>query len=78
VIVYVEFLKSRLGKGLYIILVGLLLYDSTRTGDMAISIIIVLVGIFNIIVSCMRDEEADDPMGDQLPKDGYFRSKQQD
>lgn len=60
VIVYLEFLKSRIGKGLYVILVGLLVFDDTRKFDMFIGISLVLVGIFNIIVACMRDTMPDD------------------
>ena len=40
---------------MYVILVGLLVFDETRKFDMFIGIGLVLVGIFNIIVSCMRD-----------------------
>ena len=57
ILVYVEFLKSRIGKGIYIALVGLLIFDESRKGDMAISIALVLIGVFNIIVSCIRDKK---------------------
>lgn len=60
ILVYVEFLKGRMGKGIYIIIVGLLIFDETRTYDMAISIILVIVGILNIIVSCMREKLSGD------------------
>lgn len=60
VIVYVEFLKSRIGKGMYVILVGLLIFDESRKFDMFMGILLVLVGIFNLIVFCMRDEIPDD------------------
>src|SRR4051812_28608062 len=55
VLVYLEFLKSRIGKGIYVILVGLLVFDDDRTADTTIGIILCLFGLFNIIVSCMRD-----------------------
>eukprot|EP00347_Sterkiella_histriomuscorum_P011989 403370320 len=60
VLVYLEFLKSRLGKGMYIILVGLLVFDETRKLDMFTGIGLVLVGLFNIIVACMRDVSAEE------------------
>jgi len=60
VIVYVEFLKSRIGKGMYVILVGLLIFDESRKFDMFMGISLVLIGIFNLIVFCMRDEIPDD------------------
>ena len=55
VLVYVEFMSGRAGKGFFILFVGLLIFDSVRKSDMAISIILVLVGIFNIISSCLRE-----------------------
>jgi hypothetical protein len=54
VIVYCEFLKGRPGKGMYLLLIGTLLFDESRSEDIIISILLVLVGLFNIIVSCMR------------------------
>eukprot|EP00347_Sterkiella_histriomuscorum_P000686 403374892 len=60
VLVYLEFLKSRLGKGMYVILVGLLVFDETRKLDMFTGIGLVLVGLFNIIVACMRDVSAEE------------------
>ena len=55
ILVYVEFLNGRIGKGIYILFVGLLVFDESRKVDMAVSIVIVLVGFFNILVGCMRD-----------------------
>lgn len=60
VLVYLEFLKSRIGKGLYVGLVGLLIFDDDRTIDTVIGIIITLVGIFNIVVGCMREQMSDE------------------
>jgi hypothetical protein len=54
-LVYIEFLKHRIGKGIYVMLIGLLLFDETRKTDMFSAIIIVLVGFFNLIVGCMRE-----------------------
>lgn len=54
VLVYFEFLKSRLGKGFYLVLVGLLVFDERRKISLSLGIALVLVGFFNIIVSCMR------------------------
>jgi hypothetical protein len=55
VLVYVEFLSGRAGKGLYIMFVGLLIFDATRPSDMGIAILLVLIGIFNVLIGCMRD-----------------------
>lgn len=60
VIVYVEFLNGRIGKGVYIVFVGLLIFDENRRADMAFAIVIVLVGFFNILVGCMRDSKYDE------------------
>ena len=62
VLLDVEFLRGRLGKGFYLFLVGLLIFDDTRKVDMLIGILLVLSGLFNVIVSCMRrdpEEEED-------------------
>ena len=53
---YIEFLRSRYGKGIYLILVGVLVFDSTKTADSIIAILILLIGFFNIMVSCMRND----------------------
>lgn len=54
VIVYLEFLKGRIGKGIYIILLGLLIFDENRKPDMFLGIALAAVGIFNIVVSCLK------------------------
>jgi COPI associated protein len=56
VLVYCEFLRSRPGKGLYLVLLGLLLFDESRAMDLVTAIVLVLAGLFNILVSCMRDD----------------------
>lgn len=59
-LIYLEFLKSRLGKGFYVMLVGLIIFDETRKADLILGIGLVLVGIFNLIVGCMRDKMEDE------------------
>ena len=54
IITLVMFLNSRFGKGIYLVFIGLILFDEDRKSDMAISIITVLIGFFNIMISCMR------------------------
>lgn len=54
IIVFVEFLNGRIGKGVFILFVGLLLFDESRKVDMFIAMFIVLIAFFNIMVSCMR------------------------
>lgn len=55
VLVYLEFLKSRIGKGIYIVLIGVIVFDDDRASDVATAIVLTLIGIFNIVVGCMRD-----------------------
>lgn len=55
VLVYVEFLNGRAGKGFYILFVGLLVFDISRISDMAISLILIIAGIFSVVTSCLRD-----------------------
>jgi len=59
-LIYLEFLKSRLGKGFYVMLVGLIIFDETRKADLILGIGLVLVGILNLIVGCMRDKMEDE------------------
>lgn len=56
VLLYIEFLKHRVGKGIYVMLIGLLLFDEDRKTDMISAIAMVLVGFFNLIVGCMREQ----------------------
>jgi hypothetical protein len=56
-LIYLEFLKGRLGKGFYVMLVGLILFDESRKVDLIMGITLVLVGIFNLIVGCMRENQ---------------------
>ena len=54
VLKYIEFLVSNTGKGTFLIFIGILLFDDTRAVDLWASMIISLIGIFNLIVSCMK------------------------
>ena len=60
VILFVMFLNGRFGKGAFLMFVGLILFDDQRKSDLAISIALVLIGFFNIIVSCMRKHSLKD------------------
>ena len=53
---YFEFLRGRAGKGVFYILIGVLTFDDRDKFDMATGITMVLVGLFNLIVSFMRDD----------------------
>jgi hypothetical protein len=55
-LIYIEFLRGRFGKGLILVMIGVLVFDEIRSNDMATGILIVLCGLFNIIVSCMRSD----------------------
>jgi hypothetical protein len=67
VIIYVEFLDGRFGKGLFVILVGLLTFDEDRKFDEFVGIALTLVGIFNIIVACMRDAMSEENEYEKVP-----------
>jgi hypothetical protein len=56
VLVYIEFLKSRIGKGIYVMLIGLLIFDENRRTDTLCAIMIFLVGTFNLVVGFMREK----------------------
>ncbi|TNV74086.1 hypothetical protein FGO68_gene12310 [Halteria grandinella] len=55
-LIYIEFLRGRFGKGLLLLMIGVLVFDENRSNDMATGILIVLGGLFNVIVSCMRSD----------------------
>ena len=50
---YFEFLGYQHGKGLFLIFVALLLFDTEYPVDTGVSIAITFVGIFNIIAMCI-------------------------
>ena len=50
---YFEFLGYQHGKGLFLIFVALLLFDTEYPIDTGVSIAITFVGIFNIIAMCI-------------------------
>ena len=53
---YIAFLRGRAGKGIYLLLVGVLTFDDARNTDAIIGVTLFLIGIFNILVACMRDD----------------------
>jgi hypothetical protein len=54
VLKYIEFLVSSAGKGIFLVFIGILLFDDTRTIDLWASLVISIIGLFNLIVSCMK------------------------
>jgi len=50
VLKYIEFLTSSYGKGLFQLFIGILLFDDSRSEDIFASVILSLIGLFNIIV----------------------------
>ena len=60
VLVYVEILSGRKGKGFYLLFVGLLVFDTTYTSDTVCGLIIFLVGVYNILVGFMRKKKDDE------------------
>ena len=53
---YIEFLASQRGKGFFMIWIGILLFDPQKQVDLWSSLSLTIVGIFNIILSCMKDK----------------------
>ena len=51
---YIEFLITQTGKGVFLIFVGVLLFDNRRKVDLWASITLTLVGIFNLMLSCVK------------------------
>ena len=49
---YIEFLITQTGKGLFLIFIGVLLFDNRRAVDLWASLSLTLVGIFNLMVTC--------------------------
>ena len=65
IIRYVAFLLSSTGKGLFLLFIGLLLFDQKRIPDLVVSLITSLVGIVNIAVSFIREKpQKEDPEPD--------------
>ena len=52
---YIEFLLSETGKGLFLLFVGLLLFDERRPIDFFASIVISIIGVFNLAAACSRN-----------------------
>ena len=50
VLKYIEFLNSYYGKGLFELFIGILIFDNTRSEDIFSSVVLSLIGIFNIVV----------------------------
>ena len=53
VLKYVQFLGYQHGKGLFFIFIALLLFDTDYPWDALVSVIVTLVGFFNIISACI-------------------------
>ena len=60
ILVYIEFLNGRMGKGLFIVFIGLLMFDEKFKSDLFIGIAVFLIGVFNIMVSCMKLKTKED------------------
>ena len=50
---YFEFLGYQYGKGMFMIFVALLIFDTTYPVDLAVSIMMSLVGVFNLVLLCL-------------------------
>ena len=58
VLLYLQFLKGYIGRGVFIILVGLILYNDDRKLDMVVAVFLTVAGAFNIVIGCQRDDPA--------------------
>ena len=54
VILYIEFLNGRRGKGFFILLIGILVFDESRTCDLITGVLVFLIGLFNLIVGFIK------------------------
>ena len=50
---YFEFMAGQWGKGMFMILVGLLLFDTKYPADVVFSIMLLLIGSFNLLITCI-------------------------
>jgi len=75
VLLYAEFLRGRLGKGFYVFLVGLLIFDDTRKIDMLIGVLLVLCGVFNVLVSFMRKDPVENVQKDEYDEEDYVEDE---
>ena len=56
VLKYISFLERQWGKGIYYILIAMLLFDPRLIFDMSVSVFMTIVGIFNLVCSCLLDK----------------------
>jgi hypothetical protein len=75
VLLSAEFLRGRLGKGFYVFLVGLLIFDDTRKIDMLIGVLLVLCGVFNVLVSFMRKDPVENVQKDEYDEEDYVEDE---
>mmetsp|Transcript_36999 Transcript_36999/g.35717 ORF Transcript_36999/g.35717 Transcript_36999/m.35717 type:complete len:151 (-) Transcript_36999:56-508(-) len=57
VLVYIEFLSSRLGKGIYGLFVGLLIFDTEFTCDLITGMAVFIIGLYNVIISFTKKDK---------------------
>lgn len=71
---YIEFLVSPIGKGLFLLIIGVLMFDVTRKVDIIASICISLVGMSNLIASSFtkEPEPVEKPAVLEFPEDSEF------
>jgi hypothetical protein len=51
IIKYVMFLKSQSGRGIFLVFVGLLIFNPKYPADIAISIYLAMAGLFNLVIA---------------------------
>ena len=52
VLKYVQFLGYQYGKGLFFVFIALLLFDTDSPWDSLVSVVVSLVGFFNLLTAC--------------------------
>ena len=51
---YIEVLITNVGKGLFLLFIGILLFDDSRSVDLTASVLLSFIGIYNVIVGCLQ------------------------
>lgn len=74
---YLEFLFYESGKGFFLLFVGVLLFDPRTTADLFASILLTLVGLFNLMISWVSEKrEYGDAISD-IDEKKYRRRRRQ-
>lgn len=75
VLKYIEFLTSFYGKGLFQLFIGILLFDNSRSEDIFASVLLSLIGLFNMVVGYIYkpSEKFEKPSSKEIKEDEESR-----